>query len=188
MGSLEDHVTTTRGYALADEAGVIVATWPNNDMEKIPFPYSSEVWTGLEYTATSGMMYVGMHDEAVQIVTDARNRFEGTRRNPFNEMEYGNHDVRAMASWATVLAESGFHFSAVDHSMEFAGKEGTWFWSNGYAWGNCTIGLDNENTHIVLEVLQGEVNLNQFTIKGVGVKKFKKLQTIGVDKVLEFQL
>ena len=188
LESLEDHLTTTRGYALADEAGVIVATWPHGDSPDIPFPYSSEVWTGLEYTAASGMMYMGMRDEALQIVTDARNRFEGSRRNPFNEMEYGNHYARALASWATVLAESGFHFSAVDQSMEFAGKEGTWFWSNGYAWGNCTISQDSINTRVELEVLHGEVSLKQFTLKGVGVKKFKKLQTIGVDKVLEFQL
>ena len=185
--SMKNHYTVTRGYSIGDDAGLIVATWPHNDSPKIPFPYSSEVWTGLEYVAAAGMIYEGMEKDGNQIVTDTRNRFDGSRRNPFNEMEYGNHYVRAMASWATLLAESGFHFSAIDQSMEIIGKDGTWFWSNGYAWGNCTIGPDGENTHVVLEVLHGQVTLRQFTLSGIGVKKFKKPQILGTDEVLEFQ-
>jgi len=87
-----------------------------------------------------------------------------------------------------VLAESGFHFSAVDQSMEFAGKEGTWFWSNGYSWGTCTISNEEGKTRVKLEVLHGEVSLKQFTLNGVGIKKFKKLQTTRQSEVLEFQL
>ena len=78
------------------------------------FLMAFELWTGAEYTAAAGMLFVGMEQQANQAIKDVRNRYDGYKRNPFNEEECGNHYVRAMASWSEILALSQFNYSGVD--------------------------------------------------------------------------
>ncbi len=60
-----------------------------------------------------------------------------------------------MASWAAVLALTGFQYSAVDKTMRFAAKVGTQFWSTGYAWGTCQIAKPSKRYTAKLKVLSG---------------------------------
>jgi hypothetical protein len=77
-----------------------------------------------------------------------------------------------MASWASVIALSGFNYSAIEKSMSFTSKPGTYFWSNGTAWGTCTVSGKSAE----LKVLSGEISLNQFTLKGIDTKKFGEVK------------
>jgi hypothetical protein len=88
----------------------------------LPFVYSDEVWTGIEYQVAAHLIYEGYVDEGVRIVRAVRNRYDGQRRNPWNEVECGNHYARALASWSLLLALSGFHYSAPEKRMAFAPK------------------------------------------------------------------
>ena len=161
------HFNNMRTYALADEGGLLVASWPRGRL-KTPFPYYSEVWTGIEYGAAIAMIYAGMTDEAQKIVETTRSRHEGARRNPFSEPECGHHYVRSMASWGLIPALAGFRYSAVDGTMEFTDRPGRYFWSNGYAYGLCEIRKPGEGTRgeVVLSVIEGDVNLKRFTLRG----------------------
>jgi len=98
------HFNHLRTYALADEAGLLNCTFPHGSRPERPFPYCNEVWTGLEYSAAIGLLLDGRTDEALRVVRDARSRYDGRRRNPFNEVECGHHYVRSMASWGLVEA------------------------------------------------------------------------------------
>lgn len=60
-----------------------------------------------------------------------------------------------MASWAAVIALSGFHYSGVDKAMTFAPKQGTYFWANGYAWGQCKISQSNGKMEVILSAIEG---------------------------------
>lgn len=141
---------------------------------KIPFPYFSEVMTGFEYAALVGMMYEGMEAEGLKGVEDIRARYDGAKRSPFNEAECGHHYARAMASWASVLALTGFQYSAIDKSIEFKNRKGTWFWSNGYSWGTCEIEGDELN----LSVIKGELELKTILLDNKKVKTFKSPQLV----------
>lgn len=99
-----DHVNPSRSYALGDERGLLNASYPLGRELAYPFPYWTEVWTGFEYSAAVGLLLVGERDLAIRTVTDVRNRYDGSRRNPFNEVECGHHYARAMASWGLVEA------------------------------------------------------------------------------------
>lgn len=99
-----DHFNPRRSYALADEKGLLVCTFPHGNRPRRPFPYAMEVWTGLEYSAALGLLLEGDRAAAERIVTDVRDRYDGRRRNPFNEVECGHHYVRSMASWGLVEA------------------------------------------------------------------------------------
>jgi len=176
---LEDfhgHFNCMRTYVLGDERALLVASYPR-ERPAHPFPYFSEAWTGLEYTAAAGMIYEGQVEEGLEVIRDVRARYDGRKRNPFNEPECGHHYARAMASWAAVPALSGFHFSGVEQRMRMAAREGRWFWSNGYAWGICQVRRTGEEWAVSLEVLGGEVALMGFTLAGAGEADF------GVDAV-----
>ncbi len=67
--------------------------------------------TGFEYTAAVHMLYEGQRDEGLRVIEAIRARYDGQRRSPFDEAECGHHYARAMASWAAMLALTGFHYS-----------------------------------------------------------------------------
>jgi uncharacterized protein (DUF608 family) len=162
------HFNNMRSYVLGDESGLLMAGWPKGRL-KVPFPYFPEVMTGFEYTAAVGMLYEGMNDDGLKCIRAIRNRFDGYKRNPFSEPECGHHYARSMASWAAIPAMTGFQYSGVDKSMTITSRPGTYFWSNGYAWGTCKV----EDKQAVIEVLHGSLTLNSFELKGKGAKKLK---------------
>ena len=110
--NLSDHVDLQRTYALNDEGGVVVATYPLGKRPEIPFPYFGEIWTGIDYQFAALLAFEGMTTEALNVVESTRRRFDGERRNPWNEPECGHHYARAMASWGCFMAWSGFRYSA----------------------------------------------------------------------------
>ncbi len=105
-----------RSFAVAGESALLMASYPR-ERPANPFPYFGEVMTGFEYTAAVGMLYEGMTDEGLQSIRDVRARYDGLKRNPFDEAECGHHYARAMASWAAVLALTGFRYSAVTREL-----------------------------------------------------------------------
>lgn len=163
--NLYGHFNNMRTYLFEDEAGMLMASWPKGRLE-VPFPYFNESMTGFEYTAATGMIYEGMVEDGLKCISSIRARFDGAKRNPFSEPECGHHYARSMASWSTLLAFSGFHYSGVDGTMRITDAEGKWFWSNGSAWGTVV----NRGGHSTLEVIEGSLALKSFVCGG---KTFK---------------
>jgi uncharacterized protein (DUF608 family) len=162
-----DHFNCNRSYVLGDEAGLLMASYPQ-ERPQHPFPYFTEVMTGFEYAAAVHMLYEGQVDEGLKCIRAIRDRYDGHKRNPFDEAECGHHYARAMASWAAVLALTGFHYSGVTGTMTLAPREGTFFWSNGYAWGTCQQHATEEGIHVELEILYGTLQIKRLALTGVG--------------------
>ena len=101
-------------YACGAEGGLLLCTWPKGGELSLPFVYSNEVWTGIEYQVASHLMLMGMVDEGLEIVRACRNRYDGRVRNPFNEYECGHWYARAMSSYALLQGLSGARYDAVD--------------------------------------------------------------------------
>ena len=74
--------------------------------------YCDEVWTGCEYHAAGHMLYEGMVEEAFHIVKGARDRHNGVTRNPWNEIECGDHYARPMSSWSLLEGAGGRVYDA----------------------------------------------------------------------------
>ncbi|MES1214123.1 MAG: GH116 family glycosyl-hydrolase [Bacteroidota bacterium] len=176
--SFEDHFNNMRSYVLGDEAGLLMASWPKGRL-KVPFPYFAESMTGFEYAAAVGMLYEGDTTDAIKCITAIRNRFDGRKRNPFDEPECGHNYARSMTSWGALLAWSGFHYSGVSNKISFTSNPGNYFWSNGYAWGTCIITAKSAS----LKVLNGQLIIKEMTI-GNANKKFKA-KTLKQDEQLE---
>jgi uncharacterized protein (DUF608 family) len=175
------HFNHMRSYVLNDESALLMATYPRGNRPKRPFPYYNEVMTGFEYTAAIGMLYEGQLEDGLRCIQAIRDRYDGRKRSPFDEAECGHHYARAMASWAALLALTGFQYSGVAQTMTFAAsaQPSQQFWSNGYAWGTCRQTPDNEGGIVVkIEVQYGELTLRELILTGCGVLAFDAPQTI----------
>jgi uncharacterized protein (DUF608 family) len=167
-----DHFNCLRSFVLGEETALLMASYPKGRPQN-PFPYFTEVMTGFEYTAAVGMLYEGDIDNGLECIRDIRARYDGRKRSPFDEAECGHHYARAMASWAAVLALTGFRYSGVEKSMAFADKEGTHFWSNGSAWGTCIVKPEGQKLRAELLVLYGDLELRAFRLGAKGEHKFR---------------
>lgn len=157
--SLAEHQSVERIYALNDEAGLLLYDYGPARRPKIPFPYFSEVWTGFEYEMAALFLTYGMEREAIEIVRNTRLRYDGERRNPWDELECGHHYVRAMASWGAFLAASGFRYRGAEQAVSFAprprGASCTSFWSTGTGWGRISHAIREGRSTCRVAVLAG---------------------------------
>jgi non-lysosomal glucosylceramidase len=181
-----DHFNCMRSYVLGDEAALLMASYPHGRPAN-PFPYFSEVMTGFEYTAAVGMIYEGMEEEGIRCIQDIRSRYDGRKRSPFDEAECGHHYARAMASWAAVLALSGFYYSGVEKVMSFRPQVGRFFWSNGAAWGLCDIQMKEAAWRAEVQVRYGQLALRYFSL-GDKQTDLAAVITLGPGRSLVFEL
>ena len=104
-------------YACGAEAGLLLCSWPKGGELSLPFVYSNEVWTGIEYQVASHLMRMGHVPEGLDIVRACRDRYDGRVRNPFNEYECGHWYARAMSSYALLFGLSGARYDAVEKAL-----------------------------------------------------------------------
>ena len=98
-----------RSYALGDEVSLKMAWYPDDRFPRSPFPYYRETMTGFEYVVAALLAWRGDRTEAERVVRDIRNRYDGRKRNPFDEAECGHHYARALAAWTVLKAmDPGF--------------------------------------------------------------------------------
>jgi uncharacterized protein (DUF608 family) len=116
--NLTDHANPQRpAYALGNEGGLLLCSWPKGGKPSLPFVYSDEVWTGIEYQVASHLMLMGKVKEGLDIVRLCRDRYNGKSRNPFNEYECGHWYARAMSSYGMIQSLTGLRYDAVDKKL-----------------------------------------------------------------------
>jgi uncharacterized protein (DUF608 family) len=161
--SFRDFPSGQRVYALNDEAGLVVCTWPNGGRPAVPFGYVDEVWTGVEYEVAAHLIYEGMVTEALRLVQAVRQRHNGARRNPWDELEAGHHYARAMSSWSLLTAYSGFAWSAPAKALRFkpaaAAEKFCCFFCTGRAWGRYEQVTSTQGRKVDVRVEGGELEL-----------------------------
>ncbi len=171
INSFENTFNNMRSYVMDKEAGLIMASWPKGRL-KVPFPYFAESMSGFEYAAAVGMLYENQTEAGLKVITSIRDRFDGEKRNPFDEPECGHHYARAMASWSATLAFSRFNYNGVEKTITFTSNPGTYFWSNGYAWGTCKV----KGNNAILNVMFGKIAISKFVLTGIGSVKTKEIE------------
>jgi hypothetical protein len=160
---LTDHSNPQRpSYALGKEGGLLLCTWPKGEMLSLPFVYSNEVWTGIEYQVASHLMMMGEVEKALEIVMACRNRYNGIIRNPFDEYECGHWYARAMSSYGMLQGLTGVRYDAVTQEMFIDTRIGdfTSFISTETGFGN--VGLNKGKPF--LETVYGEIMIKNFVI------------------------
>ncbi len=104
-------------FACGDEGGLLLCTWPKGGALSLPFVYSDEVWTGIEYQVASHLILSGQVEAGLDVVRTCRDRYDGRVRNPFNEYECGHWYGRALASYALLESLGGARYDAVERTL-----------------------------------------------------------------------
>ncbi len=162
---LRDHVNPCRVYGLNDEAGTVICEWPEGaEKPVVPVPYSEETMHGFEYQAASHLIAHDMEKEGLAMVKAVRDRYDGRRRNPWNEMECGSNYARSMASYALLLIYSGLVYDLPDARLGFKPLkgEGRFFWSVSGAWGEARV----KHGALALSVIEGQLALRRLVLPG----------------------
>ena len=151
---LTNHNQGHRTFALENEAGFVVSTWPNNDRTPYASGYSSEVWSTFEYTIGAALFKYNKTEDALTVLKSGFNRYNGKLKtgyigawgnfgfsgNPFGDDECGQFYGRALANWSVLLAAQGFYYNGPEKKIGFNPK---WkpenhisFFSTANGWGN----------------------------------------------------
>lgn len=166
---LSEHANPQRpSYAVGNEGGLLLCSWPKGGKLSLPFVYSDEVWTGIEYQVASHLMLMGQVKEGLDIVRTCRQRYDGKIRNPFNEYECGSWYGRALSSYGLLQGLTGVRFDAVDGTLYIDSKIGdfTSFLSTETGFGNVSL----KNGTPSIKVLHGAIPAEKIMVSGKLVK------------------
>jgi len=147
-------------YAAGAEGGLLLCTWPKGGELALPFVYSNEVWTGIEYQVASHLILMGLVAEGLEIVRVCRDRYDGRVRNPFNEYECGHWYARAMSSYALLQSLTGARYDAVEKVLHLCpAVKGDFRCFLSTATGYGTVGAKNGKPFV--EVKSGRIEVRE---------------------------
>ena len=159
-----------RVFSLGGEAGTVMCEYPQGAAKPaIAVPYCQETMTGFEYAAACLMLQESLTDRAEEMIKAVRDRYDGRKRNPWNEIECGNNYSRAMAAFSFVAAYAGYSCDAVKGEMGFSPvKSGDMrtLWFMGGAWGDAAIGEKSS----VISSISGSLNLKRLALLRAAAK------------------
>jgi hypothetical protein len=162
---MRDLPNTFRNFSLNDEAGTIICAYPKNrSTPAIPILYGTETMTGFEYALGGLMISQGLIDEGENIIKAVRDRYDGEKRNPWNEIECGHNYARSMASYALLPIYSGFSFDMTQKYIGFnpvKQGDGNYFWSVGNSYGD----MQYKGEEQTLSVVGNALELSSFGLR-----------------------
>ncbi|MBQ7794205.1 MAG: hypothetical protein IJ366_06775, partial [Clostridia bacterium] len=174
--SMRYFVNPWRIFSLNDEAGSVICVYPEGaDKPKIPIPYCEETMTGFEYSFAGLLCSQGRIEDGLKVVEAIRNRFDGKKRNPWNEFECGSNYARSMASYALIPILSGFEFDMPHKYIGFNPYMTDNFrciWSLADAWGDFAIA----DGKVTITVIEGSIAL-----KALGLKVCDSVSSVKID-------
>ena len=163
--NLSEHANPQRpAFALGDEGGLILCSWPKGGKLSLPFVYSDEVWTGIEHQVASHLMLTGQVNEGLEILRVSRNRYDGRIRNPFNEYECGHWYARALSSYGYLQALTGLRYDAVEKTLYIDSRVGdfTSFLSTETGFGNISL----KGNQPSVKVVYGHIQIEKLVVSG----------------------
>jgi hypothetical protein len=106
-----------------------MTTWPHcgadtaaGDPPSWAAIYFNECWTGQEYQLAAQMLYDDVVEEGLVVTRAVHDRYAAEKRNPYNEIECGEHYARAMAGYSVFLGACGFEHHGPAGHIGFAPK------------------------------------------------------------------
>ncbi len=192
VGPYREKYKPGRWYALAGEAGLLMCSFPRRDWDyaqaKGKGPdwatgYFNECMNGFEHQVAGHMIREGMLLEGLAIERAVHDRYHASRRNPWNEVECGDHYARSMASYGVFLAACGFEYHGPKMHIGFAPKlspenfKGAFTSAEG--WGSFSQKLENGKLQAEIAVRWGKLKVKTIALEGA------KGNTIHVSRAAE---
>ena len=186
---LEGFKQTPRIYASPHESGLLNCTWPNGGKPKVPTYYTDEVWTGLEYEIAALCIYAGDIKAGLKLVKAARKRYDGSHRNPWNEVECGDHYVRPMSSWSLLHALTRISYSIKLNQFSMAPQLNqnnfqSFFITNS-SWGTVNQIVNGDRVVLSISISYGELLVKsiQFAhLENIKIKEIESCKIVNSEK------
>ncbi|HVS38976.1 MAG TPA: GH116 family glycosyl hydrolase [Gemmataceae bacterium] len=185
-----------RWYAMPGEGGLIMCTWPKGGREGVDgnvnpgfAGYFNECMNGFEYQAAGHMIWEGLLTEGLSVCRSLHERHHASRRNPWNEVECGDHYARSMASYGVFLATCGFEYHGPKGHFGFTPRLGPddfrAAFTSAEGWGTITQKRENGTQQQTIEVRWGKLRLTTLAFAVAdGLKPTKASVQVG-DKAVE---
>ncbi len=188
--TLQNHNNVERTFALEDEAALVICDYAKAPRPRIPFPYFAEVMTGFEHAAASLMIHWDKVAAGVECIGNVRSRYDGVKRNPWDEAECGHHYARAMAAWSSLVGISGFSYDGIGRAVVAAPRiphrNFKSLWLSGTGWGTFAYEpTARGGTRFSLAVLSGSLGLLSCHISYSGERALVRLGKETMDHALE---
>jgi uncharacterized protein (DUF608 family) len=166
-------IKNVRFYATDNEAGTLICSFPKGgekealgseagDWDQLVAGYFSECMTGFTYPVAALMFDKGFNQEGLTMVKAIDDRYQPEKRNPYNEIEYGNHYTRAMSSFGAYVSATGFYLNEPRGEIGFNPKLNPEVFKSafisGNAWGTYSQNLVRQNASI-------KINYGNLTVK-----------------------
>lgn len=163
--SLRNFPNPWRLFAIGDEGGTIICSYPKGSNKPAnPIAYSEEVMSGFEYAFAGLLLSNGFLAEAIEVVKAVRERYDGEKRNPFNDCECGSNYARSMAAFSFIPLSSGFVYDGVNNTMTLNPKiecdEFKSVWFTPFGWGDLKI----TNNNIYINVKSGYLKISSIRL------------------------
>ncbi|HRR86462.1 MAG TPA: GH116 family glycosyl hydrolase [Phycisphaerae bacterium] len=168
-----DKIPGGRWYAMPGEGGLLMCTWPKGGMETASgggkdagfAGYFNECMTGFEYQVAAHMIWEGMVQEGLAITRMIHDRYHARKRNPWNEIECGDHYARAMASYGVFLAVCGFEYHGPQGYLAFAPRMSPDHFRSAFTsaegWGTFEQNRQNDSQTETIVVRHGRLTLRK---------------------------
>jgi hypothetical protein len=180
-----------RWYAMPGEGGLIACTWPYGGEEALTHGnrhfagYLNECQAGYEYGATSLMMWHGLIYRALAHIRTVHDRYDGAKRNPWNEVECGSHYARSMASYGLFTGICGFEHHGpkgyIAFSPRLTPENFRASFTSARGWGTFSQTRNGKTQTEKIEVRAGKLRLKTLAFdlpEGIQVKNVK-IETSG---------
>jgi uncharacterized protein (DUF608 family) len=135
---LHQSIDSVLKYNFNAEFGVHNATAPKKGLGLLALTnlQAGGLWSGIEFAFASLLMDHGRYADGVRVVEAIHRRYLRAGQ-PWNHVECGGHYSRAMSSWATLLAATGFKPNLPNQSLAICPQvqgdfHAPWFTAAGY--------------------------------------------------------
>lgn len=115
-----------RWYAMPGDGGLLMVTFPYGKPQQVTGEgawsamYFNECMSGFEWQVAAHMIWEGMTTKGLAVARLIHDRYHPRLRNPYNEIECGDHYARAMASYGAYLAACGFGYHGPKGHISFS--------------------------------------------------------------------
>ncbi|MEI7534028.1 MAG: GH116 family glycosyl-hydrolase [Verrucomicrobiae bacterium] len=168
-----------RWYAMSGEAGLLMCSFPRSDWDYSRAKgkgadwaagYFNECMNGFEHQVAGHMIWEGMVLEGLAVERAVHDRYHASRRNPWNEIECGDHYARSMASYGVYLAACGFEYHGPKQHIGFAPKltpeNFKCAFTGAEGWGAFSQRVENGNPTAEIAVRWGKLKLKMVALEG----------------------
>lgn len=172
-------IPVSRYYTSPLEQGVVMCSFPHggadrapgkigSDWEKLVVGYFSEMWTGQEHQLAASLISEGMVDKGLMVERAVDRRYSRDKRNPYNEIEYGNHYTRAMSGYAPFISITGFYYHGPRAIIGFDPKVSEASFRSAFTasqgWGSYSQVDDLIQQRALIEVKYGAVDISSWQL------------------------